>query len=307
MKTYKKYTKITVDDALLALAAGDGKPLEGFVFSDVGNEPCEFTGSLAGVTLGVEYNFSDGDNNWKYCHKVKEVNPRAVPAGVTPLPDDEPQLFYMKGPLPNEKTSRIKGLWILSSRGWESGYGELNGLSGAHYAIDVTSDYAAEHFPEIVEAVEYVEEPAPSAYGYHTDGWKICPPADWEIVPEGEKMSGACSGFMLYQDDEWKPIDLWSQGDCDGELDIAKVQNGVRAYARRVRAPFVGEFSGPVDGKIQCVANTREQFAGGDAIQFSIIAPSKEALDIVVEELGLDPVKSGKYQAVAISIGSLSV
>jgi hypothetical protein len=118
-----------------------------------------------------------------------ERYPNEVPEGVTPLP--EPWLAYIGvGPLPEEKRA-FSRLWRLSQSSFEwipNNYGD----SYSHYAVDVRSDYAKKHWPELVAAMEY-REPSPIAQGHNPHGLteeQVGVAEGWRLLTEEEMRLG---------------------------------------------------------------------------------------------------------------------
>src|SRR6056297_2173251 len=150
-KTYTKYTEITPCEALQALADNNGEPVEGLV---MGCRKAALRGiPLTGVLMDDEFSFWHGNGGERYCARVEEIDPRQVPEGCPPLP--KPWLAFLgKGPLWNcRDTYRLNtSIWQClddSLDSWDNP--GSNGMSkSCYYAIDVRTDFAKEHFPEIV-------------------------------------------------------------------------------------------------------------------------------------------------------------
>ena len=158
MKTYTKYTEITAKEALRALADNNADPVDGFAFRDY-EDKCWSPAQLVGVVLvNTDFPFRADGVRWPCCARVEEVNPRDVPEGVTPLPDDKPWLAYV-GLEPDFFGKHDgNGVWFHSKfygKGvWKPGFSTMG---GGHIAIDVRTDFAKQHFPQIVEAMDYEE------------------------------------------------------------------------------------------------------------------------------------------------------
>ena len=149
-KTYTHYREITPKEALQALADNDGKSVDGFAFRD----DCEndwVLGELLGYVSDYPYRFMS-ISKWRFCAEVEEIDPRQVPEGCPPLP--EPWLAYVPRDMVNSKGK----YWITCDYGrWSENYNGFANSSFNHFAIDVRTDFAKTHFPQIVEAMEYEE------------------------------------------------------------------------------------------------------------------------------------------------------
>lgn len=109
---------------------------------------------------------------------TKEIDPREVPQGCPPLPEDLPSLAYVPKEL--HKEFEFAQDWIYSSykTDWLFGYSMDSDI--LHYAIDTSHPEAKEYFPQICEAMQpdYVDN-------------------DW-VVYVGE-IKGICKQGNLYQ------------------------------------------------------------------------------------------------------------
>lgn len=95
-------------------------------------------------------------------------DPRKVPDGVEPLPEDQPNLAYVGlAPLPERKqvtyerfAEDVNNLWACWPAGcnkWSSGVCgtvALCGFGKCHLAVNTDSDYARRHFPELVKNMQ---------------------------------------------------------------------------------------------------------------------------------------------------------
>lgn len=234
MKTYTKYTEITVEEAFELLAKNKG-PIEGFEFSDLGKVWDK--GMLAGAALGTPFAFlamEDGILRMKRCRRVEEINPREVPECVTPFPEDMPWLAYV--PLADCEKIDSRQYYLNCDDGWNICHCSSpkvafpNDLEGNphRWAIDVRTDFAKEHFPEIVAC--YEDEPfmrPEPRYGYTDDGKEIVAAEGWYILPEGEVVQEG--------DEAWGSFKKW--GIAARYQDFGKpagvTTTTIRAFARR--------------------------------------------------------------------------
>lgn len=161
MKKYTIYTPVTPREALLALAENDGQPIHGFAFRS-GNEKWkhELLVGYDGVARSFASLIDARYTGRTECARAEEVNPRAVPEEVTPLPESKPWLAYVPKVLIDRCPCDFTGVYTDYTRGeWDNCHGFLHLKGGNHLAIDVRTAEAKEHFQQIVEAMEYTEEP----------------------------------------------------------------------------------------------------------------------------------------------------
>lgn len=138
-------------------------------------------------------------NSKEQCAIVEERMPRDVPKGVEPLPEDKPWLAYA-GRVAIPADGRIA---IFHTGGdWSESYYQGTMHGRFHIAVDVRSDWAKKHFPELVEAMEWKENEGGNRfkYGYDASGDKIFAPFGYEIIPEGSKLNKNVLQFT----DEWE-------------------------------------------------------------------------------------------------------
>jgi len=162
MKTYTKYTEITPKEALQALADNNGEPVEGFAFLDL-NHDTWTTPSLRLAGYFRRYYLDQDDYHWDECARVEEVDPRQVPESCKPLP--EPWLAHVPWDLIIEKGLKNEcdnAVWFYDYSEWDGGGNYGLNLKEEPYAIDVRTDFAKEHFPEIVACYD---------------------PSEWEVDP----------------------------------------------------------------------------------------------------------------------------
>lgn len=129
------------------------------------NQPdkTNFTGTLNAIQAGVYSFVRKCGGDFAHCAEVSARFPRDVPEGVTPLPEDKPFLAYVGtgGPALAKMVGgdrREPSLWALEdARVWRNyeGKGKRGEEEFVHYALDVSTAWAAENFPDIVEAMEY--------------------------------------------------------------------------------------------------------------------------------------------------------
>ena len=212
MKTYRYYKELnaaTFDHSRL--------PFSPVVFLNLKAEPLGWTNSLSNSNLhGIR--FVDGEfyfeddfcSLWRHCAEVIERYPRDVPQGVTPLPEDKPFLAYVD--LQNHQTAEtfydVAEEWNCYAYNhkdeiWEPFHGKVIGVL---LAIDVSTEWAAENFPEIVEAMEY-ESVYGNKAGQGMIGHKLGNKTydlEWNEI-------GECSSFC-HKDE---PCSITKDGKCD--------------------------------------------------------------------------------------------
>jgi hypothetical protein len=151
------YTEITPLEGLQLLVDNGGKPVKGLAFKDLNIDLWTF-GILAGIR--VQSNrlpfITSRSCGFKNCAKVSELDPCNAPEGCAPL---EPHMAYV-------------GTKEKISRNWRGGVFQFPmvpkagqcaewvsaawiGLPDRHYAIDVRTAWAQEHYPEHCEQRAY--------------------------------------------------------------------------------------------------------------------------------------------------------
>jgi hypothetical protein len=169
MKTQFKYTKVEVADALLALAAGDGKPLEGYVFSDYDDKGPKDTGRLNGASLGDGPSFFTTHCGYEHCWKVEEVEQTDPGYGYT---------------LDGELISAEAGYFLLSEGvAIENGdmyfsYGQWR--PSLYLSRFTTSDYAVRVYARKVPVLAKGHNPDNLTEGQVgvADGWRLLAPEE---------------------------------------------------------------------------------------------------------------------------------
>jgi len=166
MKTYTKFKQITIKEALQMLLDNNGDPIPGLRFTDsLKHHSRPITGALSGVGVSTSgYNFMrDNGDMWHYALQAVEICPREVPKDLSTLPEDQPWLAYVgRGPLPNHQVlecssaSNRHAMFDPVGCEWIT---DIVGTAEYHYAIDTSTRYAKDNFPEIVRAMEYDEDP----------------------------------------------------------------------------------------------------------------------------------------------------
>ena len=119
-------------------------------------------GSFAGVKaicfkpLVLRF-IDDAGRLWKRCFKQISGYPRDVPERVAELPEELPQLAYL-GKLRSSELNQgaVGSIYVEMPYG---GWVKIEQYSNTGYeyniAIDVSTEWSAENFPEFVEAMEY--------------------------------------------------------------------------------------------------------------------------------------------------------
>ena len=154
-----RYEPMTIAEAFGVLSERK-EPLCGFRDADF--QPWTH-GNLYYVHPGSAEPFRTKSEKFRQCARITAEDPRKVPEGVPELP--EPWLAYVgPGPLnPSQRThEEVHDLWGLRisdiNPKWAS---DCEGMAkGWHYAIDVRTAFAREHFPEYVQALGYPIEEA---------------------------------------------------------------------------------------------------------------------------------------------------
>lgn len=154
MKKYKQYKELdaaTFDNSML--------PLKNCAFKDkVDDYWGEYSFSLIGIHAGNRPFIRNGGSSFEQCAEIIEHYPRDVPEGVTELPPEMPQLAYvpLKKYIPGEFYDISEDLncyaYNFKDSVWKPFHGKAIDIL---LAIDVSKRWAAENFPEIVEAMEY--------------------------------------------------------------------------------------------------------------------------------------------------------
>lgn len=145
---------------------------------------------------------------WKHCAEIGERYPKDVPEGVKPFAENMPQFAYI-GSIFESKLN--ENYYVFVEHRWQPVDNKIKQMyreALLHVAIDVSTKWAEENFPEIVEAMEYeaitetIDEKVPfgnnSCY-VHSD----------EILI-GHKLGDRTYGL------DWKPTEL-SQKDVSGK------------------------------------------------------------------------------------------
>jgi len=145
IKTYTKSREVTPEEAMRLLADVWPNPIPATLhYGGSGQEADE--GLLLSVGNNTDRPFL-GSNRMAYssCWIKETLHPRASPH---PLPDDKPWLAYV-GVGPLKEQSEERPYWSFSCD--DFWYKQYSGDCKYHYAIDVRTEFAKEHYPEIVE------------------------------------------------------------------------------------------------------------------------------------------------------------
>ena len=151
---YKELDAATFDNSRL--------PLKNCVFYNSKHKPVySEKGTLRGITKNGF--LTEDITEFHFCSEIIERYPRKVPEEVAKLPDDKPFLAYMgTGDTLklNSGSTEIYEYRPSGGEGWtgvvlnKHSYTEEE-FKSMHFAIDVSTPWAAENFTEIVEAMEY--------------------------------------------------------------------------------------------------------------------------------------------------------
>lgn len=168
-KTVKKYKELTVTEALEALAKNDGMPLENMAFRNSKQEAW-YEDTLEGAHKRQCFDvfvpeFITGEQRWSYCAEVMQVDPRKTPSEAPDFTDENPYLFYAgtgrelehlpDAECDDYRWASVNPQWLKDQFNDRTKYG-VNGP--VFFAIDVRSEYAREHFPDIVNAALILED-----------------------------------------------------------------------------------------------------------------------------------------------------
>jgi len=157
-ETIKNYQEITVEEAGEMLRDNGWKPVKGLAFKG------DFDGSRW-VERILEYivpmsgkPFATDVSRAVHCAKVEEIDPCKAPDGC---PELEPRMAYVgKGRLHRIHDGAPTPIYQAHGNGkqWLTSAAGTSAL--AHYAIDVRTEWAQEHFPEHCRIRNYQEPDA---------------------------------------------------------------------------------------------------------------------------------------------------
>ena len=140
-------------------------PLENCLFSQGGTE--KYPGTLKYIGGGLFPFVESAGSQWSRCFEVIPRCPRDVPEGVAELPEELPQLAYAKKMIWEDIP---QSAYIYTAMRWipfKEFCRELFDSGQKFYtAIDVSIQWSAKNFPDIVEAMEYKELREPEYQGY---------------------------------------------------------------------------------------------------------------------------------------------
>lgn len=165
MKTINRYTQITPAKALELLARSGGRPVQDMAFRDSDCADWAASNLLAVDPSDDAYTFKSNitEEYFTHCAAVHSVFPNETPQGVPDLP--EPFLVYAgRGrDIPNDLrygwaywTNKVE--WVHDDIVFHNARGNNNPNVDVHYAIDVRTQEAKTHFPELVAALEYPDK-----------------------------------------------------------------------------------------------------------------------------------------------------
>ena len=157
-ETIKTFTEITVEEAGEMLRDNGWKPVEGLTVNTGG--AWHKTEWLDGLDLieGNTHPFIAHYDAWAKCAKVTELDPCKAPDGC---PELEPWMAYVgKGDSSLMKKGGFKANYSGHSNGGWSDFNCAGSSAFLHYAIDVRTAWAQEHYPEHCRIRNY-QEPDP--------------------------------------------------------------------------------------------------------------------------------------------------
>ena len=148
--TYKKIDDVRHSDL----------PLNNVVFRNDGAEPwrdslspCCGIGVAGYPDSGYVKTYQDSYGNyWNQCAQVIERCPRSVPQELLPFPENKPFLAYIG------TSKSIENCYVFVEYRWQPVDNKIKQMyreALVHVAIDVSTEWAAENYPEIVDAMEY--------------------------------------------------------------------------------------------------------------------------------------------------------
>lgn len=162
MRKIKIYKEVTVIE--LARKLGSGEVERGTVMGFRNDSRGDWTDAkIACIIIPSDCPLKacteEGWTDWTCAALITERYPNEVPEGITPL--SHPWLAYVgQGPLPGKSLESVgTELYWASPHSTEwtvGGYG-YGWAPNAHCAVDIRTDYARKHYPELVDAMEYRE------------------------------------------------------------------------------------------------------------------------------------------------------